>query len=186
MLDRIHPDCILCTGPYGTGKQEDSIIIGVANAGGERGIRCHSPLRHSLFLKIDETELFRLTFRRSMVGYPRNYPIARSAPAPLAGTSSGRTLKRRDCDRQRGHISHRRGQPLNRGCAQRELNFLAFRAFRSNSAKFRRLNVTLRNAQTRQPTTIARNHSMAMGETSPCPPAYADFQLMEQDDCVLA
>jgi hypothetical protein len=33
MLDRMHPDCILCTGPYGTAKQDSSIISGVANAG---------------------------------------------------------------------------------------------------------------------------------------------------------
>jgi hypothetical protein len=33
MPDRMHPDSILCTGPYGTAKQDSSIIRGVANAG---------------------------------------------------------------------------------------------------------------------------------------------------------
>jgi hypothetical protein len=51
-------------------------------------------------------------------------------------------------------------QRLNGGCTKRELNFLAFRAFRSKSTPFRRFKVTLRYAQTRPPPITKRNHSM--------------------------
>ncbi len=65
-----------------------------------------------------------------------------------------------------GRLLFRRTQPLNGGCSTRELNFPAFRAFRLNSSTFLRLKVTPRYAQTRQPTTTGRNHSIVMGDLS--------------------
>ena len=87
-------------------------------------------------------------------------------------------LRRLGYDRPRGRFSPRRGHPLNVGCNKRERNLPAFRALLSNSLKFRRLIVTLKYAQTRQPTITTRNHPIPMAETSRCPPAYADFVLV--------